>query len=62
MTEQDQPAGETHMQRMEVAFFNHDSDGSEDTDEAWQKKRSEWASFKKYYEQHAGDTSADTAR
>jgi hypothetical protein len=34
-----------NIKQIELAFFNHDSDGSEVPDEDWQKRRKEWASF-----------------
>ena len=36
------------LEAVEAAFFNHDSDGSEGPESAWEARRLEWASFKKY--------------
>ena len=36
-----------NISEIEAAFFNYDSEG-EIPDEAWQKRRKEWAMFREY--------------
>lgn len=36
------------LDEVSVAFFNHDSDGSESTHPAWVKRCTQWASMKEY--------------
>lgn len=42
-----------NIEVIETAFFNYDMDGSESDNEAWQKRREEWAKFKEYLKEEA---------
>jgi len=43
----------THdIESVEMAFFNHDSNGSEPQPGQWEKRREQWRSFKGYLATH----------
>jgi len=49
------------IKQIELAFFNHDSDGSDSSDdEAWQKRRKEWATFKHFLMEDHQEVRAET--
>ena len=50
-----------NVSRIETAFFNYDNDGSEGSNESWQKRREEWAAFKKYLNDDAMHEDDDEA-
>jgi len=37
---------EFKLDRIEKAFFNYDSDGSEQLEKTWKKRKEEWSAFK----------------
>ena len=39
---------EYNIYQMEMAFFNHDNNGAEDSSDRWEKRREEWLSFMRY--------------
>ena len=38
------------LEAIEMAFFNHDTNGAEESQDAWENKRTAWQSFKRYLE------------